>query len=141
MTMGIEWRLPRIDRPAMAADHGVKNCHARYGRGSRGSSVDIDTVKVRSAGDDMDALSRSTTKRLSQALDSSQNLPYSASGWSSAQTLRSCATAWEEPPEVADGPGTEADGLPVILLCLPSSLAEPGSWDSITRGVWKAGEK
>ncbi|MFF3564379.1 type VII secretion target [Streptomyces sp. NPDC002574] len=58
--------------------------------------VDIDTPAVRRTGDDMEALSRSATGRLGHALDSSQDLPYSAYGWRSAEELRACATAWED---------------------------------------------
>lgn len=60
------------------------------------NNVDIDTARVRGTGDDMDALSRATTQRLSHALDSSTDLPYGAYGWASAQALQSCALAWED---------------------------------------------
>jgi uncharacterized protein YukE len=58
--------------------------------------VHIHTDAVRATGDDMDALSRSTTSKLSHCLDSSVDLPYSAYGWRSAEELQACAGVWED---------------------------------------------
>ncbi|WP_157880050.1 type VII secretion target [Streptomyces natalensis] len=65
-------------------------------KGAPVGDIRVDTAKVRSTGDDMQALSSDTQRRLSHVLDSSWEVYYDALLWKSGNAVTSCRTAWED---------------------------------------------
>ncbi|MER5438945.1 type VII secretion target [Streptomyces sp. NPDC002790] len=60
--------------------------------------IDINADRVRATAHDTESLARQTAKRLSHALDTSDEVPatHHGHGWQSPAELRACAHKWEE---------------------------------------------